>query len=298
MKILKYRKWFSVKGVITITSSTIVSLGLMASAAHAKEADLLIIESIKNVRPAGGIDSGSTAGFGALGGILAGGATIAAGGAVVVGTGGAAIGTVPVTALAVAKAAASGASAAVGATRFLDSSFSGTDQLIVKVNGKKVYPKGEYEQVKKGQVKKLNKSISFDGKATIQLIEWDSDSDNDDLGHIDINANAYNGEPYRIEDAIVSAPLEEDGSVYYVTYRVEPNKGNNQKVVKYMLCGTNDCMSCPKSSCKVSYSGKLDRDKDKGDLKKCPSGFKTNGYRKFDQIWPAADVYLRKCEKK
>lgn len=139
-----------------------------------------------------------------------------------------------------------------------------------------------------------------DKSATISLIEYDSGSDNDDLGSIAVNSNAFDkvtpGEDYQLVDAIVLAPRAEDGSIYYVTYRVERNKGETADVVNYMLCGTNACMACPNASCNVSYSGKLDRDKDKGDLKKCPAGFEHQSWKKYPQTWPAADVYLQACK--
>ncbi|MBE9030013.1 hypothetical protein IQ266_09765, partial [filamentous cyanobacterium LEGE 11480] len=59
--------------------------------------------------------------------------------------------------------------------------------------------------------------------------------------------------------------------------------------INLLYCGTKKCST---------YTGShLDRDKDKSDLRRCPTGFYTNGYKKFPQIWPAADVYLRRCRK-
>lgn len=40
---------------------------------------------------------------------------------------------------------------------------------------------------------------------------------------------------------------------------------------------------------------RLDRDKDKSDLKQCPSGYYNHGYMKYTQLI-VADVYLRKCK--
>lgn len=284
---------------IKITIFTVLSVFYSAASWGA---DLLVIESIKCQKPAGGIDGASTAGFGALGAIVAGGATVVAGGAVVVGSGGTAIGTVPVTAAATAKAAAGGAGTAVSAVKLLDGQFSGQDDLIVNVNGQKVLPTtGNFQKMEQNQVIKPNLKVSFDKTATISLIEYDSGSDNDDLGSITVHSNAFDivtpGKDYRVEDAIVLAPREEDGSVYYVTYHVERNKGQKANVVEYMLCGTNACMACPNATCNVSYSGKLDRDKDKEDLKKCPAGFDHQSWKKYPQTWPAADVYLQACKK-
>jgi hypothetical protein len=272
----------------------------MSMASTAQATDLLVIEKIRNVKSAGGIDAGGYAGFGALGAIIAGGATAAAGGAVVVGTGGAAIGTVPVTAGAVAAAAASGAGTAISAATFLDGTFSGQDDLIVKVNGKTVWPRsGTFQPMNAGQEIFPAIEVPFEQGASIQLIEYDYASDNDDLGSIEVRSSAFDrvtpGQGYRVPDAIILAPLEEDGSVYYVTYSVLRNVGSTANVTKYMLCGTNQCDACARDNCDGQDYSQLDRDGDKEDLKSCPFPFVTSQYKKYPQIFPFDDVYLRVC---
>ena len=65
----------------------------------------------------------------------------------------------------------------------------------------------------------------------------------------------------------------------------------------WQMCGTAKCISCSKKNCEGQNYSSLDRDKDKGDLKSCPSGYKNVFYKKYPQTWPAADVYLNICSK-
>jgi hypothetical protein len=264
-------KYSNVKKFILSTSTAILSFGMLTANVNAKEVEIdrLTITSIKLIKPAGGIDSGTLAGMGALGAIVAGGATALAGGAVVVGTGGAAIGTVPVTALATAKAAAGGASTAIAATQLLDSSFSGQDDLIVKVNGHQVLPHSggpfeslfegahDYQPMVVGQaVTNGIYSSSFHQSATIQLIEHDSGSNHDDLGEVVVHSNAFDNvvegkKSYTMTDVIINAPHAEDGSIYYISYRVDRREGNYKDVVKYQSCGTKHCLACKDKNCNV-----------------------------------------------
>ena len=75
------------------------------------------------------------------------------------------------------------------------------------------------------------------------------------------------------------------------THEKEPEK------LRWRLCGTVDCKRCAERECTNTTNYGLDRDKDRGDLRSCPSGFHHWGYKHYPQIWPAADVYLRICEK-
>ena len=61
------------------------------------------------------------------------------------------------------------------------------------------------------------------------------------------------------------------------------------------MCGTNRCRSCnwDPDNCHRS----LDRDKDRGDLRKCPYGYLDEGYRRYPQWWFIPDVYTRVCRK-
>jgi len=254
--------------------------------------DTLYIEKVLCKHVATGIDVGAKAAAGAIGAIVAGGATALAGGAVVIGTGGAAVGTVPVTAGAVASAAAGGASGAKAALEYFDKLASGTDNLVININGQKVFPKtGDYYDIKAGQVIKPGIKFDFDGKARIQFIEYDWGSDNDNLGWIDIVDDVSPGQDYRVNEAIIFS--KEEGDVYYVTYRVERNdKGSDES---WLLCGTAACKTCSKPGCTSTSNYGLDRDGDYEDLRKCPPSFTHQGYKKYPQLWPFDDVYLRIC---
>ena len=64
----------------------------------------------------------------------------------------------------------------------------------------------------------------------------------------------------------------------------------------WMLCGTTRCQSCRSSQCTDDNDRTgLDRDKDEGDLKRCPAGFAHKGFKRYPQWWPFADLYLRIC---
>ena len=285
--------------ITTVTRCLLVAVALMSMSPAGQATDLLTIEKITCVKSAGGIDAASTAGFAALGAIVAVGATVKAGGAVVVGTGGVGAIAVPVTKLALAKAAAKGASVAVTALTFLDGQFSGQDDLIVQVNGKKVLPtSGTFQPMNPGDVIYPDIQVSFEQGARIQLIEYDSGSDNDDLGYIDVRSDAFDkvwpGGDYPITDAVVVAPAGEDGSVYWVSYRVNRNIGTAADVTNYILCGTNQCTACVRDNCEGQDYSQLDRDGDLEDLKSCPFPLETKSFTKYPQFY-VDDVYLRVC---
>lgn len=280
------------------------------SASEAKDVVYVLeIERIKNIKPAGAIDSAGQAAIKA--GFWA--ATKAIQAAVVAEEGPAAPEAGPTTAKAVKFAMDL---AKKGTFELLDH-YPGQDDLIVRVNGDKIIPIGhQYHGMNAQDVVSYKDKIYFSGSAYLQLIEYDSGSDNDDLGSININSHiSYHPgkgiEPlkgsaslgdtidqYRVENALVLAPRDEDGSIYYVTYKVYPDPEglkNAEKVNNYMLCGTNDCLSCPDSSCSGRpWQHKLDRDGDRGDLKHCPDGYYTYKFNKYDQFL-VDDVYLRGC---
>jgi len=74
-----------------------------------------------------------------------------------------------------------------------------------------------------------------------------------------------------------------------------PAKKVTYEPTKYQICGTKKCKSCSSNAGSCSKSG-LDRDKDKSDIKNCYSGYIHDYWRKYDQWWPAKDVYLRICK--
>jgi len=273
----------------------ILSLMLIVSF-HSISGDKLIIEKVTCKKVSSGIDNWSKAGAGALGAIVSGGAAAIAGGAVVIGTAGVAIGTIPVTAGAVASAAASGAGGAKSALEFLDGKFSGTDDLIINVNGAKVYPPWQTSyEISAGQTIYPNVEVSFNRACRIQLIEYDWGSDNDNMGSLLVNSDAWDlfspGQDYKVTDAIIFS--EEEGDMYYITYRVE--RGNIEQKSRWMLCGTAACKECSEEMCRSTSNSGLDRDGDKEDLRNCPYPMIDRGFKEYPQTWPFDDVYLRIC---
>ena len=66
------------------------------------------------------------------------------------------------------------------------------------------------------------------------------------------------------------------------------------------MCGTNykhytRCRSC--NGKPDSCDRQLDRDKDFEDLVKCPEGYMDEGFWRYPQMWPIADVFTRVCRK-
>ena len=103
---------------------------------------------------------------------------------VVVGTGGVALGSVPLTAGMVAAAASKGWGGAQTALTFIDNLTSGTDDLIISINGHQVWPEGGgHGAISAGETIYPNVKFDFDGNCRIRFIEFDT-GDNDDLGTI------------------------------------------------------------------------------------------------------------------
>jgi len=260
------------------------------------KSDRLVIEKIECKRVATGIDNFAKAGAAAVGAFIAAGATLAAGATTVVVTGGAgATAVVPVTATAVASAAASGASGGYAAINFMDGPTSGTDHLVVNVNGRKVFPSHHtYKSMTPGDVIHQEISVDFNTGCEIQLIEYDQYSDNDSMGKLRVDSNANDktnkGANYRIEQALVSS--ETEGSLYYVTYRVERGVGSVGH--QWAMCGTATCKECSDNCDNTSNYG-LDRDGDLEDLRDCPYPMEHRSYKHYPQHWPLDDVYLRVC---
>jgi len=176
----------------------------------------------------------------------------------------------------------------------LDGHFGGTDNLIMKMNGKQVLPSsGNYHDINGGQKIHTNIQVPFTGQARLALIEYDWGSDNDDLGHLDIQG----GMTYQIDRAIIKAPRAEDGSIYFVSYKVEAGQGDPHILVDWVWCGTNQCDACTRAKCEGQGYSNLDRDKDYGDLKSCPPGYSQFDFKRFPQHWPVADVFLRRCKR-
>jgi len=269
----------------------------MAANVGVQAYDLLTIVEVKCVRSATGIDSAARAGASALGGAIGAGVAALVGGTAIVTSGGTATPlVVPVTKGALVSAASGGASAAVGALEFLSRSSSGQDDLVVEVNGMRVWPSsGKYYPIKPGQSFRPNARVSFDRGARIQLVEYDSGSDDDDLGHIDVRVEGTEnqaGQSYTVREAVVFS--EEEGSVYLVTYKVDVGAGDTSRG-QWQMCGTARCRACSTNECGSDSSSGLDRDGDTEDLKSCPFPLRHKRYRTWPQTWPFEDVHLRVC---
>jgi len=264
----------------------VVSLALCLTVV---QADRLVIEKIECKRVATGIDSTGTAGFGALGGIIAGGATIIAGVVTIPETGG---GSLPVTWGALGEAAAGGATGAVSALKFIDGFTSGEDQLTINVNGVDVYD----HEMEAGDVQYPEVSVEFETGCEIQLVERDSVSDNDDMGHINVDNVAHDktakGKDYRMDEALILS-LEE-GSLYLVTFRVE--RSGSKAQTNWALCGTAACKECSEAHCSDTSNDNLDRDGDYEDLRNCPYPMVHSGWKEYWMMWPLDNLYLRICK--
>lgn len=179
---------------------------------------------------------------------------------------------------------------------------SKVDDLLVTVDGKELW--SEPKEMRKDSVIRPNTKHLFsrDQGALIQLMEYDVNSDDDDLGAIRVStwtdlADTSDGDCVVKMGNIYSvlAPEEEDGSFYRVTVSIKENVGNFNDLVQEQVCGTKICVEVPPSGILGLNLHRLDRDKDKSDLKQCPSGYYNHGYMKYSQLI-VADVYLRKCK--
>jgi len=254
--------------------------------------DTLVIEKVTCQRVATGIDNYALLGAQALGALISGGITAAGGLPVILGTGGTGA---PVTFGMVAAAAYKGSKYGKQALEFLNSKTSGTDDLIININGEQIWPVGGgHGSIEAGDVIQPNLKFDFDGAgARIQFIEFDSGSDNDNLGSIDVNPDVSPGKDYRVDDAVLLN--KDEGDLYYVTYRIERNNKGKDKA-KWIMCGTAACKFCADDPCCEKTTNKgLDRDGDYGDLRSCPPGFSDKGWKTYDLKPPAVDVYLRIC---
>ena len=272
----------------------LVAIGLLGFQTT-QAADLLIIDKIKCVKPAGGLDAAGLVGLTALTAALTGGAVFSG---TAIGAGGATF----VTAAEISTAASvGGASAGVflEARDFLDEEFSGIDDLIVQVNGKQVFPLDRtFFGMDAGHEINPNIRVSFEQGVRVELIEHDSGSDNDLLANIDIRSDEKDlmnpGEDYSIERRVVYSPGDEEGSIYEISYRILRNQGNTDNVTTDLMCGTNQCTECATGICEEQDYSQLDRDGDLEDILSCPFPYEETGFIKFPQFI-VDDVYLKKC---
>jgi len=138
--------------------------------------------------------------------------TASATGVVVVGTGGLALAGTPATAFGVATVANTGVSDSAEALKFLDSVFSGSDDLMININREKVLPaSSEHSEISAGETIAPDIRLDFDGSARLQFVEYDSGRNN--LESCYSNSAIWEGHSYYgIESALVYN--DEEGSVY------------------------------------------------------------------------------------
>jgi len=238
--------------------------------------------------------AGSVATFGALPAAVA--TAVTAAGATVTAAG---VKAAAVTVGAIAAAAATGNTAAQQATEKLNEKHTGTDNLMVFVDGEKLLPRRgsgkEYHNINGGETIKVNLRKSFKRETSVSFIEYDWGSNNDHMGTVPIEG----GKTYSEKRVILMDFQNEGGAQYFFDYKVEKGKGNPVDVADYVLCGTVLCVACNHANCDdhERLYGRLDRDKDWSDLRHCPPGFHTSGHKWYDQWWPAADVYLKVCKR-
>jgi len=179
------------------------------------------------------------------------------------------------------------------AADFLQEHYSGTDEVVVKVDGQQVSPKARYGSkylsMSQGTTNLVNVRVSFRTHARIQLMEWDWFTAHDDLGHLDV----VGGRDKTLEDVMIVGKT----SVYAISLKIEAGKGNRKSMIGYLLCGPNKCIQCLDRECyNQDWSG-LTRvtSYGKGDVMDCIDGFEHLKWERYPQWWPYSDKYLRVC---
>jgi len=260
--------------------------------------DTIFIEKVTCKKVATGFEPWMRPGLDALAALWAARDEIQQGGATLMDGGVAAIGDLPLTVETVNNAVQEGWGQGTEAVNFLDSTFSGTDNLMININGEQVYPPGGGAfDINAGATIEPNIQFDFNSGCRIQFLEKDNGlfgsgvlGDSDNLGSIDVNPDVSPGEDYKVEEAILMN--EDEGDLYTVTYRVERNdKGGADKRI---LCGTQGCKICPNDPCCESTNDEgLDTDSDKNDLRTCPPGMTHRGWKTISGWW--SDKYLNIC---
>jgi hypothetical protein len=140
----------------------------------------LTIKSVKCIKPSSGIDGTVSKIFGEIGKIIA---------KYSLSTN-ESDGGIPIGVLAPRLGEIGG----VGFLALLDSLFAGDDDLYIKVNNKKIWPGGREEDIGKGETKDINYTATYDGDIKIELMEYDSMSGDDLLGHLTIYPTHTSGD--------------------------------------------------------------------------------------------------------
>lgn len=144
---------------------------------------------------------------------------------------------------------------------------SDSDDLRVRINGAQVVPADPYRtelglppssiSSSRGD-RHVALSGSVLGKASVQIIEYDSSSPNDNLGFWEIEDDLTlldeQGNPVQptgipnVDTANVYSPISdvegedsEDASIYGISYTLRPNEGVLEEIPERLLCGYSEC---------------------------------------------------------
>ena len=161
----------------------------------------------------------------------------------------------PVTVADITQAAADGNYEGIEALRLLNETYSQSDNLFVNIDGNKVFPKDtDYVGIEAGESVNPIIDYSFEGGCTMQFIKHGLSSSHVSLGSIVINTAPYDkknpGKDFRVDNAILMSFIE--GSIYYVDYRVERNKGL-EVGEQWQVCGIDMCRRCAERWCAGSH---------------------------------------------
>lgn len=164
----------------------------------------------------------------------------------------------------------------------LDDDFSEQDDLIVRINGVKVIPstfsQDSYPMFK-DNVYPNEVTGTYMNFADVQLIEYDSGSDNDDLGSFWAkDETLLDGaiEPFN-EDTVTIQSNAEDGSVYNVTYKLEPGLGQLADIPERIICSYGECVDTREPIPRVFDADPFDIFSDDSAIT-CPKGYYLSTY--------------------
>ena len=86
------------------------------------------------------------------------------------------------------------------------------DDLYILVNGKKIWPDGDYQAINSGETVDVNYSTQFDGQITVTLMEHDTISYDDNLGEAVLDQNS--------QSDVYMFTNSEEGDVYSVSIEI------------------------------------------------------------------------------
>ena len=184
------------------------------------------------------------------------------------------------------------------------------DDLIVRINGIRVIPSDgseTYLSMAKNatldentqgvdQLAKARASIM--GSGSVQLIEYDYGSVNDDLGSFEVRDELLlqgNNDPVRFvnnEDRVsVYATKGEDGSIYEVGFRILPGEGDLNNIEERLFCDTDTCINA-REAFPNDYRGitGISQSDEYEEIIECPSSYTDAG------LFAADGEFWRVCE--